>query len=614
MIAYVIKMSQQYKCIIPGRGRCKNKTLQPFIDNYLSHFTTVRLRNYDAIVNKKQKKMFIDQVIDDMTTEKTTTREMYVPIYKLEKDEEFPVELEPSDAAKIVTTRFQNLIFKMRKENQSGSQQTVTEANTTSTATLTYKDVSSLKSLLSKNVRRGSDQFWKYFYRNDHKGGRVLKYFTNYSVLQSISEGFVFSIYNSSHKVPSGGTIHRGSKVILKLPMGFPVMILFHGRLVHHGAHSRTISDYTFSPSRDVRMFAYITKRQVPKNQSISSTTRSTEQKLDPVSPDSKVDTDSFHICQPTCEVCNHESSPFPSSESIQIDLLDIIKQKYIEAHKEDVTKGPIIFTTEELHNNLIGFKPGDYLLGNLEDYGWAAYVGVNVLKSSMFLDMAKEVMGLLKDKGKWDGIQQQRRKIDISGPGVTDPIMCPAINNGFDRILATLKSKFDNRDECNPKTYHVEMGKRMLLANFDDNYVLANQEPHRDYISVNVSELVSKNLIGEDKKDNEEKSEEFSNSEEEDEDNDDGKKSKSDSDLQSLKDTDSSDKSTNNPSKKKKKGNEVIKDIPSSIDTQMEKNLIEHIHDTSRRRSPRHHVSSSTTTISRASMNEQVQNKRKRK
>ena len=66
-------------------------------------------------------------------------------------------------------------------------------------------------------------------------------------------------LYNVSRIIQDGGQVHYRARTVLEFPANIPLILLFHGNLIHSGVESKyRDNEFSMAYSPDIRAFAYI--------------------------------------------------------------------------------------------------------------------------------------------------------------------------------------------------------------------------------------------------------------------------------------------------------------------------------------------------------------------
>ena len=380
-----VDLSNLY-CVIQGhRGNLMDDIYEPYIKNFHNLFTEAVVHQYHASSKHKEMKAVVEFLMSQMKLEKKVVNgqrlDIYRNVYKLNpvgRQEKYHLSVISDEELKDkISQRMRNILRKSKIKSSGITTKAVSDIpkNATrewiTTEMKRFDTEDTMKFMLNSNLL---DPSWNYFYKKECERGRNLLHWANYSMLHSTCEGFDFSLYNASHRVGHDINIHRGTKIHLKLPRNVPVMIIFHGRLVHSGCPSR-FTEGCFTTGNDVRFFQYlsVTRKESTKKGS-KRNTRTEDQKLDATLNEHKIDTNSFKMCESDCKLCNSSDNPFTSGSGVQIDVSKI--------------------TDNLLKRNQL--KVGKLLLGNLERHGWALFVGVQLQHRTYYRGIRNEIHNLL--------------------------------------------------------------------------------------------------------------------------------------------------------------------------------------------------------------------------
>ena len=155
-------------------------------------------------------------------------------------------------------------------------------------------------------------------------------------MLHSFQEGLSLALYSQAHKVDLCQDLHLHRKSGVRLTLAPDMCVIWHESIYHSGAKSRN----TPNAQQDDRFFAYIW----PFVQ--NNTRNRTSGNSDGVARESGDRVFRDNINEETCEHLfqNQEGYPHCINSEYEIDLSPIPNSSY---------------------------KPGDWIIGNLDDYGW---------------------------------------------------------------------------------------------------------------------------------------------------------------------------------------------------------------------------------------------------
>jgi hypothetical protein len=302
----------------------------------------------------------------------------------------------------------------------------------------------------------------------------------HFSMWHTLFEGGNINFFSGSHRVPSGGTVHRCSKITLEFPSDIPLLLLFHGRTVHCGAQSRVIAN-TFQCYHDLRCFSYVKKEnETGKNDRQSRErigTRSIGTKTYSQTTSNKIETHNFNMCTDDkellqkCQVCHNLTTSNMywdgSKHAIKVD----VKQEY--NHAKTLKR-----------NEEDKFRPL-LVCGDMNKFGWAIYEGVNINKDDYYEVLQKECWTVLYESSfvkLWKGLQMNskgkkfRMSLNLDDQDISDKMK-------MKNQISTLLRLFSNIELDvlrNIKDFeYATITKKVLLANFGQ---IEEQQEHRDY------------------------------------------------------------------------------------------------------------------------------------
>ena len=278
-----------------------------------------------------------------------------------------------------------------------------------------------------------------------------------YSMFHTAYQSFSTVLYNYSHRLSNGETVHKCTRVKLDFPESCNCMLVIHGRLVHSGAASKLESATSFNPSHDLRPFAYLSNLKKRGSR--------VDLYNDPLEPDT-VDRGTFQMCGNDCSTCIECETHFLRSQVNHktIDIRDILLKQQ-ESWKRKKTNRTQL--------------PPKLLLGNMKELGWEVYTGIDI-NLIHYTNLQSQFRELVIGKGKslWTGIGSTKRmafKIDrlLGEQNKTVLNNMSLVILFFAEIREFILTKIEYLGE------DVQMDGRALLANFD---YIVEQTPHRDF------------------------------------------------------------------------------------------------------------------------------------
>ena len=298
-----------------------------------------------------------------------------------------------------------------------------------------------------------------------------------YSMWHTLFEETCIYIYSGSHRVRTNKQVHRCTKVKLLFPSEKTFMLLFHGRTVHCGAESRVVPK-SFCYSHDIRCFSYVLnstdKRHAVSMADDRRITRGNGEKHFAQSTTNKIETSNFEICScitnndsKLCKICEEVIESTKgwnfNNQALNVDVM----KEYV--HKKKLKK------LKSNSNALV--------CGNLLEFGWAVYEGINI-HSSEYLQLRTEAMFVLNNlkKNLWKGIQyncqptNNRHALDLG-----QDEFYPSKTLG--KQVVYFKQLFINIEQDLLRTVpgfeFCTITKTALLANYGN---VEEQVAHRDY------------------------------------------------------------------------------------------------------------------------------------
>ena len=277
-----------------------------------------------------------------------------------------------------------------------------------------------------------------------------------YSMFHTAYQSFSTVVYNYSHRLSNGETVHKCTRTKLDFPESGNCMLVMHGRLVHSGAASKVESPISFNASHDLRPFAYLSN--------LKTRSERIDQYKDALEPDT-VDTGTFKMCSHNCPNCIECETHFLKSQ-INYETIDIaeVLRKQQQTWKRKKT------TQKQL--------PPKLIIGNMQELGWEVYTGIDTgLNHYQNLQSQFREVVIGKGKNLWSGINSTKRmafKIDrLLGEQnnvVVNSMSLVILFYAEIREFILTKIDYLGKD--------IVMDGRALLANFD---YLVEQIPHRD-------------------------------------------------------------------------------------------------------------------------------------
>ena len=299
---------------------------------------------------------------------------------------------------------------------------------------------------------------------------------TRYSMMHNLFESFNLIVYNCSHKVPKTEIVHYHTRSTIKFPADKNFMILFHGLLLHSGAASKRENYWSsFNYAMDLRLFAYIQLH--PKDAEQSQYIRRSTDGYSTRDVDASLPSDT-NVCPAfrgqECLHCNVQYSNFDKNHTHN--------KAYEDAHTIDVLSE----YTEKLRNNKTkrNKSSGPLLVcGNIEQYGWAVYTGIDVGNRSCDNNMLKnDLLSLLYSKGmlsKWRFIQGSKTNGRMSLK-LDDVSMISSHRDKMKTLSSFLEKEILEKQVMSIAGFET--------AQFMGRYILSNkgnieeQDPHCDF------------------------------------------------------------------------------------------------------------------------------------
>lgn len=364
--------------------------------------------------------------------------------------------------------------FKCLKSNYLQKKEKKYDQQQSSSSTTTQ--FTSIDDILSKSQIR---------FRNVYKQQDCVEVMSSnwpwYSMWHTLLQETSIIIYSSSHRLKHNANVHRCTKLKLQFPSEKAFMLLFDGRTVHCGDYSRIEKD-SFNYSHDARLFSYVTingnddalgqKRQTRSKGEIEYSQRFTN----------KIDTNSFKMC--SC-ISNKYNSDYTIPDVCDICDPTIDSMKSWNYHEEAIIVNIMSEYRNKNNNNCKLNKHIPRLVcGDIEEYGWAVYEGINV-NDFDYIKLRSDMMKLIHDnswKPKWTGLQHSCTKINNRKMLNIGNLENGPSSSSNQEDLSTIRNIFNNIDR---KFRSIEYFKTARLTS---SVVLANfgfveqQQQHRDY------------------------------------------------------------------------------------------------------------------------------------
>ena len=379
---------------------------------------------------------------------------------------------------KYVRIKFNTFVANLKKKN-------LNKSSNSSSNKKRYKvkiDDDSQDLSYTEKILRHIPTYNQLHFRDDAKNMDANnKKWNEYSMMHTLYEPWNFVIYNGSHQIKDNGCCHFKSRLVLKFPKQKPMFVLWHGNLVHAGASSKFGEDrYSMTYSPDVRAFAYIHKLgEKMDNTSVSQSTKSEFSSVSNVDThQNQITTQSFNVCEQfmesngKCLVCDHYVNPLINDNGFEIDMHKV-HDEYMEKAKTG--------------NN---FK--EPIFGDLKNYGWAVYSGIDCHSLSDVGSLFDDLRVLINrnntitrlGSNKWTNAQAN-----------------PPPEKGSGRMKLVIKKNLLSHPEINESPYlesviilyqaiqtHLKYIEGFHHANITEAALLYNkgalceQKPHKDY------------------------------------------------------------------------------------------------------------------------------------
>ena len=290
-----------------------------------------------------------------------------------------------------------------------------------------------------------------------------------YSVIHSLSSGFVFYAYNYSHRIKDCTKfVHRCSKIKLCFPSHPNMFIIFHSRLVHSGAESRIASFDSFHEAHDMRCFSYVhkkpAKQEIRRSHRLTANEHGYEQQRGDVNRILTNCDDAKDKCDKCSKMCG----------------------------KDEHRKKIVIDLGEQYRRRKADTKWKDHLpiCGDLFDLGWEVHLGVNMRNVKKYHSMKTELHCMMFGKNysnRWKELDNtQRRYFVVKDDMKVEEQRMKSFPNTvefFEEIQRKLNTQCiggtvlaDAKDKQNDKYIMINYA---VLANCG---FLMEQGPHRDY------------------------------------------------------------------------------------------------------------------------------------
>ena len=280
-----------------------------------------------------------------------------------------------------------------------------------------------------------------------------------YSVIHSLYEPFALYLYPYSHRIKKSSNtfIHQCTKVKLLFPKSPNMYVIFHARLVHSGAESKTVIQSSLVPSLDERIFAYVT---VDDKQSVAAahTSRSNRKGKD---YNDKVERDGIQLCNyheaPPCAFCEKRMD----HDYFTIDLGRVYQM--LKSKTKDMKRKPI--------------------LGDMDRCGFEVWSGVNTRDRqgrNLRVDLGRLYYNSTKNSWKCLDNNTQRKALTVFDSNSLDATSHKRDNQSVKTFIQKLTKSIQAQVFQDNK--HCELKKVSVLANHGH---CAQQLVHRDYPDV---------------------------------------------------------------------------------------------------------------------------------
>lgn len=288
-----------------------------------------------------------------------------------------------------------------------------------------------------------------------------------YSMIHSLYESFSFVLYNGSHRIQNGEVTHKKSRVVLKFPAEPNMFIIFSGNLVHSGACSKfEPHPYTFYHAADIRAFGYLQKKDLSRvcRRKEDNLLRRDSHNANPRLGTSYIGCNKMENPNAKCDKCDEYKNKH-TMDGFEINL----KTEYDRWAK--------------MKNKSMNIEP---IAGNLIDYGWAVYDGINVRDVNEVGNLFNDLKSIVH-KYKWKQIQTPT----------------PHNASRYQFPITTLHLPDDSKENKTPYLGSVEFFYKKVLtervryidgfesARITEGHLLRNQgdlveqRPHKDYEAV---------------------------------------------------------------------------------------------------------------------------------
>ena len=447
-------------------------------------FTDVNIIKASSLLASKEKKdghiNDRDVFITNLITEKVTNE---VEIKRYKETANIPFD----EVFIHVKKKFAHCISEYKKK--SGITKTESSTSTTKTNNMRPSEINleqnqrlrKTKGIIANKDFMEKMPHYQHFHYDESKNETTISADWNmYSFIHTLYESWNFVLYNGSHMIKNDGYVHYKSRIVLEFPSDIPLLLVFHGNLIHSGAESKygdTKFSMTYSP--DVRAFAYVNRTGNQSSNRKGISTRSAYSSVDSrqVTHEDSITTTTFKRCEKMynnsnkCTICDRYKNELVNDYGAIIDL----KQAFNEYTTYPVSSDP---NTAK--------KP---VIGDLKKHGWAVYYGLQTRHVDVVGTLFQDIRELLN------------RPKTITGVSWYDAQAEPKNENGSGRMKLKISTEYlGNPSQANSYlqsiiTFFHKIEKEVLqrikgfeFSKIDEGHLLHNkkkiieQKPHKDF------------------------------------------------------------------------------------------------------------------------------------